>query len=204
MSETFVSLINRKTPRILILFMLVIAGLLALTNCLDSGNKELLVACCGVLVNMMSDENNREAFKNYNGVSKMVNILQSPEERDWTLSALICQTLWNVCSGSDSFPGDPMTVLDTLVKLTGKNRATSATKNKNTRNSNMYNLLIFFSEIIILCVRIDEEQLFGELLSLDEEKVAEYKQWEDFASVATNLLEWLDELLEGRFDNVEN
>lgn len=47
----------------------------------------------------------------------------------------------------------------------------------------------------------DEEQLFGELLSSDEEKAAEYKQWEDFASVATNLLEWLDELLEGRFDN---
>jgi len=50
---------------------------------------------------------------------------------------------------------------------------------------------------------LDEEQLFGELLSSDEEKVAEYKQWEDFASVATNLLEWLDELLEGRFDNIE-
>lgn len=47
----------------------------------------------------------------------------------------------------------------------------------------------------------DEEQLFGELLSSDEEKVSEYKQWEDFASVATNLLEWLDELLEGQFDN---
>lgn len=52
----------------------------------------------------------------------------------------------------------------------------------------------------------DEEQLFGELLSSsDEEKAIEYRQWEDFASVATNLLEWLDELLEGRFDdNVEN
>lgn len=61
-----------------------------------------------------------------------------------------------------------------------------------------------FLFIIILCIRTDEEQLFGELLSSDEEKVAEYKQWEDFASVATNLLEWLDELLEGRFENVEN
>lgn len=108
-----------------------IEGLLAVTNCLDSGDKELLVACCGVLVNMTSDENNREAFKNYNGVSKMVNILKSPGERDWTLSALICQTLWNVCSGSDSFPGDPMTVLDMLVKLTGMNEATSVIKEKN-------------------------------------------------------------------------
>lgn len=60
---------------------------------------------------------------------------------------------------------------------------------------------IFVNEIIISCV--DEEQLFGELLSSNEEKAAEYKQWEDFASVATNLLEWLDELLEGRFDNIE-
>ncbi|KAF0770122.1 armadillo repeat-containing protein 2 [Aphis craccivora] len=144
-----------------------ISGLLAVTNCLDSGDIELLVVCCGVLVNMTSDENNRQAFKNYNGVSKMVNILRSSGERNWTLSSLICQTLWNVCSDSDSFPGDPIVVLDTLVKLT------------------------------------DEEQLFGELLSSDEEKVAEYKQWEDFASVATNLLEWLDELLEGRFDNIE-
>lgn len=49
---------------------------------------------------------------------------------------------------------------------------------------------------------IDEDQLFGDLLSSDKEKVAEYKQWEDFASVATNLLEWLDELLEERFDNI--
>lgn len=53
---------------------------------------------------------------------------------------------------------------------------------------------------------LDEEQLFGELLSSssDEEKATEYKQWEDFASVATNLLEWLDELLEGRFNDIEN
>ncbi|XP_025413160.1 armadillo repeat-containing protein 2 isoform X2 [Sipha flava] len=148
-------------------YLLETSGLLAITNCLDcSGDKELLTVCSGVLVNMTSDENHREAFKNYDGVSKMVNILRSSGERDWPLFALVCQTLWNVCSGGDSFPGDPMTVLDTLVRLT------------------------------------DEEQLFGELLSSDEEKAAEYKQWEDFASVATNLLEWLDELLEGRFDNI--
>lgn len=90
-----------------------------MTNFLDSDDKELLVVCCGVLVNMTSDVYNREAFKNYNGVSKMVKILKSSGERDWTLSALVCQTLWNVCSAGDSFPGDPMTVLDTLVKLTG-------------------------------------------------------------------------------------
>lgn len=63
-------------------------------------------------------------------------------------------------------------------------------------------MLIIVFEIIISRV-LDEEQLFGELLSSNEEKLAEYKQWEDFASVATNLLEWLDELLEGRFDNIE-
>lgn len=55
-----------------------------------------------------------------------------------------------------------------------------------------------------MCSYLDEEQLFGELLSPDEEKAAEYKQWEDFASVATNLLEWLDELLEGQFNNAES
>lgn len=96
-----------------------IAGLLAITNCLDSSHEELQVVCCGVLVNMTSDENSREALKNYNGVSKMVNILKLSGDRNWTLSALICQALWNVCSASDSFPGDPMSVLDTLVKLTG-------------------------------------------------------------------------------------
>jgi len=101
-------------------FSVCISGLLTVTNCLDSGDKELLVVCCGVLVNMTTDENNREAFKNYNGVSKMVNILRSLGEHNWTLSALICQTLWNVCSGSDHFPGDPLAVLDTLVKLTGR------------------------------------------------------------------------------------
>lgn len=94
-------------------------GLLAVTNCLDSDDKDLLVVCCGVLINMTSDDNSREAFKNYDGVSKLVNILRLTGERDWTLSALICQTLWNVCSARNSFPGDPMTVLDTLVKLTG-------------------------------------------------------------------------------------
>jgi len=95
-------------------------GLLAVTNCLDSGDKDLLIVCCGVLVNMTSDDDSREAFKNYNGVSKLVNILRLTGERDWTLSALVCQTLWNVCSASNIFPGDPMIVLDTLVKLTGK------------------------------------------------------------------------------------
>lgn len=90
-----------------------------MTNCLDSGDKELLVVCCGVLVNMTSDEDNREAFKNYNGIGKMIKILGTSDQLDWTLSALICQTLWNVCSGSDHFPGDYMTLIDTLVKLTG-------------------------------------------------------------------------------------
>jgi len=89
------------------------------TDCLDSGDEELRTACCGVLVNMTSDENSREAFKRHDGVSKTVNVLGRPGERDWTLSALVCQTLWNVCSGGDSFPGDPMAVLDTLVRLTG-------------------------------------------------------------------------------------
>jgi len=110
-----------------------------MTNYLDSDDKELQVVCCGVLVNMTSDENNREAFKNYDGVSKMINILKSSGERDWTLLALVCQTLWNVCSGSDSFPGNPMTVLDTLVKLTGglvikKKRITSGTGGHGVRN----------------------------------------------------------------------
>lgn len=90
-----------------------------MTNCLDCGDKELLVVCCGVLVNMTSDEDNREAFKNYNGVGKMIKILGTSGQHDWTLSALICQTLWNVCSDSDHFPGDYMTLIDTLVRLTG-------------------------------------------------------------------------------------
>lgn len=68
---------------------------------------------------MTSDANGREAFKNHDGVTKLVNILGSSGERDWTLSALVCQTLWNVCSSSGAFPGDPMAVLDALVKLTG-------------------------------------------------------------------------------------
>lgn len=94
-------------------------GLLAVIDCLDGGNKDLLAVCCGVLVNMTSDANGREVFKNHDGVTKLVNILKSSGERDWTLSALVCQTLWNVCSSLDAFPGDPMAVLDVLVKLTG-------------------------------------------------------------------------------------
>ncbi|XP_050309639.1 armadillo repeat-containing protein 2 isoform X2 [Anthonomus grandis grandis] len=145
-----------------------------LIHLLDTDEPTLLKTTIGVFVNLMSDNKARKLFKNKAGVSKLVEILTKFCENDWSLGSLICQVLWNYC-------------IDTV---------------------DLYEL---FSEgeihqlLVLLADHLDEEKLFG----IDEVTremelfvTQEYLIWEEFANVATNLLEKIEYFLD-TFDQIQ-
>ena len=84
---------------------------------LDCDSRELVFVCAGVLVNMMSDPQRRNVFKQEKGVLRqtflyskselilfciyrMIDVLQYFGYGDWQLCSLVCQVLWNYCASS--------------------------------------------------------------------------------------------------------
>ncbi|KAG8225020.1 hypothetical protein J437_LFUL006031, partial [Ladona fulva] len=62
-------------------------------------SKDLLLANVGVLVNMMADIDKRRILSNHNGISRLVEILETCND-NWNLSSLICQVIWNYSTES--------------------------------------------------------------------------------------------------------
>lgn len=144
----------------------------------------------GVFVNLMADFNSRVIFKEQNSISKLIRILHIYGEIDWSLSMLICQVLWNFCIDStnlhEAFGG---TEIEELLRVLAEYLGKCITSN----NYFVYNIKILFS---------DEEKLFGITESdenIDIFTTQEYIAWDEFANVATNLLE----KIEGFLDNIE-
>ncbi|CAH2004339.1 unnamed protein product [Acanthoscelides obtectus] len=144
-----------------------------LLNLLDKADPTLLKTTVGVFVNLMSDNRARILFKTKKGVDKLVCILNNFCDSDWLLGNLVCQVLWNYC-------------IDTI------------------------DLHELFSEteihklLIILADCLDEEKLFGIEENMDDTDIfmtQEYLIWEEFASVATNLLEKIEYFLD-TFDQI--
>ena len=64
-------------------------------------DRDLIYACIGIMVNMMSDPSQRPTFRNRNGLEKCVAILERClDDQDWSLACLTCQALWNYCIDS--------------------------------------------------------------------------------------------------------
>ncbi|KAJ8918425.1 hypothetical protein NQ315_008122 [Exocentrus adspersus] len=133
----------------------------------------LLKTTIGVFVNLMSDNRSRILFKKKGGVGKLIEILKEFCENDWSLGSLVCQVLWNYC-------------IDTI---------------------DLYELL---SEkeiqqlLVLLADYLDEEKLFGVEEHTEDTDVfvtQEYLVWEEFANVATNLLEKIEYFLD-TFDQI--
>lgn len=62
---------------------------------LDSGNREIVYTSCGVLINLMADENRRPTLKQEGGINKLTDVLRDYGRSDWQLAGMVCMTLWN-------------------------------------------------------------------------------------------------------------
>ncbi|KAJ1528630.1 hypothetical protein ONE63_007025 [Megalurothrips usitatus] len=154
-------------------FLLETGGLIQLLKFLQTDNHELLRSTTGVLVNLMADADKREALQHTQGISRLIALLLYHGESDWQLASLICQVLWNFCID--------MTNLSWLGT---------------EQTSQLVEVLVDF---------LDDERLFGTRDSTFSDAKAEsgngivgiYQQWEEFAVIATNLLEKIETFTDG-------
>ncbi|XP_074649420.1 armadillo repeat-containing protein 2-like [Tubulanus polymorphus] len=65
---------------------------------LDSGSRDVVYTACGVLINLMADEDKRPTLKEENGIAKLVEVLRDFGQNDWQLAGMVCQILWNYSS----------------------------------------------------------------------------------------------------------
>lgn len=133
----------------------------------------------------MADNKSRQLFKTEGGISKLLQILNKLGQDDWPLSTLICQAIWNFCIDTpdlyDMFSDSELQeLLSLLADYLGK------------RN------FIFFVTNLMTISASDEERLFGVTETTNEQLFVshEYTVWEEFANVATNLLEKIEYFLD--------
>ncbi|XP_064615586.1 armadillo repeat-containing protein 2-like [Liolophura sinensis] len=77
---------------------------------LDSGSREVVYVACGVLINMMADEEKRPVLKREGGVNKLLEVLRDFGKTDWQLASMVCQVLWNYSgkiNSANACFGDP-------------------------------------------------------------------------------------------------
>ncbi|KAI0232595.1 Armadillo repeat-containing protein 2 [Lamellibrachia satsuma] len=67
----------------------------ALVAMLDSDKVEVVFTACGVLINLMADEDKRPTLKKMDGIRKLTDVLRDWGPQDWQLASMVCQTLWN-------------------------------------------------------------------------------------------------------------
>lgn len=72
------------------------ATLNMLQGCVE--DRDLVYACVGIVVNMMSDPEQRPTFAKEGGVKKCTCVLERClDQQDWMLACLVCQAIWNYC-----------------------------------------------------------------------------------------------------------
>ncbi|XP_063849734.1 armadillo repeat-containing protein 2-like isoform X6 [Scylla paramamosain] len=142
------------------------AVLEVLVEMLDCDSRELVYVCAGVLVNLMSDASRRTIFQMEKGVLRMIDVLQYFGYGDWQLCNLVCQVLWNFCASA----ADVQEVLG--PKETEK-------------------LIYVLEEFLDDDSYFNNPEVFGECDPDTKEVV--YQLWEDFAFVATKLLDRIEE-----------
>lgn len=162
-----------------------------LINVLSKVDLTLLKTTIGVFVNLMADNKSRNLFKNSGGIGKLITILNSFAQNDWILAMLVCQVIWNYCIDTidlyELIPDSEIQqLLEVLAELLGKFQQYFSSKT-----------LYYYS-----CIS-DDEKLFGITEDSDEDVYVtqDYLIWEEFAGVATNILEKIEYFLE-TFDQI--
>lgn len=71
-------------------------GLRILVKHLESEDIELLATTCGVLVNLLGDWERRAPFRELKGPLHLRDVLQrTAVQEDWIVAGIVCQALWN-------------------------------------------------------------------------------------------------------------
>ncbi|CAB3373842.1 Hypothetical predicted protein [Cloeon dipterum] len=135
---------------------------------LSEGDQTIQYVAIGVLVNLLSDPYGRPALRSIGIISKLIDLIET-QNNDWELASLTCQAIWNCLAD-----------ISDLASIMNEHQTD---KLANT-----------------LADLLDEEKLFGvkEGHEVPEHvaKTFEYQAWDEFASVATNLLERLESFMD--------
>ncbi|KAK9869486.1 hypothetical protein WA026_003240 [Henosepilachna vigintioctopunctata] len=146
-----------------------------LIDLLDKNDGLIRKTTIGVFVNLMADTKSRLLFKKKHGVQKLVNILDNQgQSPDWLTATLICQALWNYAI--DCVDLNELFSNDEIQKL-----------------------------LILLADNLDDEKLFGIKDDTEDSDIyssQEYMIWDEFANVATNLLEKIEYFMD-TFDQID-
>ncbi|CAH8668354.1 unnamed protein product [Schistosoma rodhaini] len=81
------------------------AFLYLVIQALDSPRPDIVYSTLGVLINLMTDLDQRPMLKIMGGLSKLVEILRDFAGHDWELAGLTCKTLWNYTEVVDNSQG---------------------------------------------------------------------------------------------------
>ncbi|XP_018654015.1 LOW QUALITY PROTEIN: hypothetical protein Smp_180680 [Schistosoma mansoni] len=81
------------------------AFLYLVIQALDSPRPDIVYSTLGVLINLMTDLDQRPMLRIMGGLSKLVEILRDFAGHDWELAGLTCKTLWNYTEVVDNSQG---------------------------------------------------------------------------------------------------
>ncbi|XP_038044159.1 armadillo repeat-containing protein 2-like [Patiria miniata] len=98
---------------------------------LDARNREVVYTACGVLINLMADENRRHILKEEGGIKKIIDVMVDFGRSDWQLAGMVCMTLWNysenITSSVDCFgEQEAANLIDKLVDFLDEDTAMEA------------------------------------------------------------------------------
>lgn len=139
----------------------------------------------GVFVNLLVDNKSRLMFKNKKGVKHFLGILNIHGHRDWVLAMLVCEALWNYSIDASNL--NDIFSEEEVQELLGLLADSLGT----------YLLVVLFQPTCF--VFSDEDRIFGVSGNANDSDIfvtQEYMLWEEYASVATNLLEKIEYFLD--------
>ncbi|CAH8639775.1 unnamed protein product [Schistosoma margrebowiei] len=98
------------------------AFLYLVIQALDSPRPDILYSTLGVLINLMTDLDQRPMLRIMGGLSKLVKILRDFAGHDWELAGLTCKTLWNYTEVVGNSQGEmfDQELMDELLSLLTK------------------------------------------------------------------------------------
>lgn len=147
-------------------------GIKNVIKCLGEEDKETLENSCGVLVNVLNDSHSRNCFKNLSGLFLLRECLKRGIiDKNWFLSETVCKAFWNFLIDRDDLVQAP------------DSTEIEALSNDLAEYLGIEEVLHFQMTNLTNNLFADEESFFQTSEPPEE--------WEDFASVATDLLEYL-------------
>ncbi|CAH8654497.1 unnamed protein product [Schistosoma haematobium] len=126
------------------------AFLYLVIQALDSPRPDIVYSTLGVLINLMTDLDQRPMLRIMGGLSKLIEILRDFAGHDWELAGLTCKTLWNYTEVVDNSQGEmfDQELMNELLSLLTK--FTDAELIEQIHKSLLSNSLVAESDCLLL------------------------------------------------------